>query len=82
MAIGSPSLGLGEYLTLYAIIAVAVIAALGYVLGTGLGGALVFFIGVALAVLLIYAIASRLYRFLLHGSISAGSDSGRDGGDI
>lgn len=79
MAPGSVSLGLGEYLTLWAIIGVVLIGVLGWAMGTGAGGAVVFIILGIIAVMAVYAILARVYRFLLHGSISAKSDSG--GGD-
>lgn len=74
-------MSIGEYLTLYAIIGVAIIAILGYLFGAALGGAVVFFVAAALGIILIYAILSRAWRFLLHGSASAGSDGG-NGGEI
>jgi len=82
MNLGDPSLGLGEYLTLYAIAAVFLIAVVGVILGTSLGGAIVFFLGIALIIIVGYAILARLYRFLLHGSIRSGGDGGGKGGDI
>lgn len=69
------SLALGEYLTLWVILGVIAIGALGYFMGTALGGAVLFVVVGIAVVLVIYAILARLFRFLLHGSISA------DGGD-
>lgn len=72
MPLGDPSMGLGEYLTMWVVLAVLAIAALGWLFGAALGGVVVFAVLGALAVLIGYAILSRAYRFLLHGSISAG----------
>jgi len=72
MVLGKPSMGLGEYLTLWVIIGVVIIAILGLFFGAALGGAVVFAIGGALAVLIIYGILSRVWRLFLHGNMSAG----------
>lgn len=65
------NLGLGEYLTVWVLIAVVAIAVLGWLFGVAFGGAVVFAaLGIA-AVLLTYAVISRGYRFLLHGDIRA-----------
>lgn len=74
MTLGDPSMGLGEYLTLWVVIGVIALAAIGWVFGAALGGVLLFVILGALAALIAYAILSRLYRFMLHGSIRAGGD--------
>ena len=74
MTLGNPSVGLGEYLTLWVIAAVVAVALLGWALGAALGGAVVFAILGVAGVLIGYAILSRLYRLLLHGSISAGGE--------
>lgn len=73
------SLGLGEYITVYVLGAVIGLGLLGWIFGVALGGAVLFIILAIIAVLISYAILSRGYRFLLHGSISAGS--GGDGRD-
>lgn len=81
MGIGDPSLGLGEYLTLYAILGVAIFAVLGWALGAAGGAAFVFFLGVSAVIFVAFIIISRGYRFLLHGSLGGeGGDSG--GGEI
>lgn len=69
------SLGLGEYITLYVLAAVVIIGILGFLFGTGAGGAIVFIIGAGIVVLLTYAILARVWRLLLHGSLSAGGGS-------
>jgi hypothetical protein len=74
MTLGDPSMGLGEYLTLWVVLGVLAIAVLGWLFGAALGGVIVFAVLGALAVLIIYAILSRGYRWLLHGSISAGGE--------
>lgn len=72
----SPSLGLGEYLTLWTIIAIGAVALLGFIIGgVAFGGTVLFFIAAAVAVLVIYLIISRVWRWALHGSISAGGDA-------
>lgn len=72
------NLGLGEYITLYVLAGVFIIAILGWVFGVALGGALLFAIVAAVGILLAYAAMSRMYRFLLHGSIRAGGEGGGD----
>lgn len=81
MALGYPSMGIGEYLAMWAIVLVVFIGAVGFFFGTGLGGVVVFVIVGGITVLLLYALMSRLYRFLLYGSIRADGDSGARGGD-
>lgn len=71
----NPSVGVGEYVTLWVIVAVIAVALLGWALGAAVGGAVVFAILGVLGVIIGYAILSRLYRLLLHGSMSAGGDS-------
>lgn len=79
MPLKNVSLGLGEYLTLWVVIAVVVLGFLGLYMGVALGGAAVFVVGAVLAVMVLYAILSRGYRLLLHGSITGGDgDSGGD----
>jgi len=68
------SLGLGEYLTVWVLIGVIALGILGWIFGVALGGAILFIIAAILAVLIIYAVLTRGYRFLLHGSITAGGD--------
>lgn len=77
---GDVSLGLGEYLTLWLIIAVAVIAVLGVVFGSPIGGAILFFIGLAAAILVAYVILARVYTFLLHGELMGSKSDGGGGG--
>jgi hypothetical protein len=67
-------MGLGEYLTLWVIIGVIILAILGLFFGAALGGAAVFAIGGALAVLIIYGILSRVWRLFLHGNMGAGGN--------
>lgn len=74
MTFGSPSVGLGEYIVLWAIAAIVAVAFLGWLLGTALGGAILFGAALILGVIILYAIATRLRNFALHGSISAGGD--------
>lgn len=70
------ALGLGEYLTVWTLIAILGLGILGWLFGVAAGGVVLFIIAAALAVLITYAILSRGYRFLLHGDIRAGGDSG------
>lgn len=81
MAVGSPSLGLGEYIVFWAIIAVALFALIGAGLGAGLGAAAFFFVAVALAILILWVIIARVYDFLLNGQLIARESSGGSGGD-
>lgn len=78
MAFGDVAMGLGEYLTLWTILGALAVAVLAWGLGVALGGAILFFVAVAVGILLLYALLSRGYRFLLHGSISAGDGGGED----
>lgn len=80
MPLGDPSVGFGEYVVMWSIVAVAVFALIGWMLGTGLGGTVIFLIFGVVSVVLAYAILVRLWNLLLHGSISAGND--RERGDI
>lgn len=72
MPLGKPSVGIGEYLTLWLIIGVIALAVLGWFFGAALGGAVLFAIAGAFAVLIIYGILSRIWRLFLHGNVSAG----------
>lgn len=73
------NLGLGEYVTLWVLIAFIAMGVLGWMFGVALGGAVLFVVAGILGVLLLYGILARAYRFLLHGSIRSGGDGG--GGD-
>lgn len=65
------NLGLGEYLTVYVLGAVILIALLGWFFGVAAGGVFLFGIVGIITVLVIYAVLSRAYAFLLHGDIRA-----------
>ena len=75
--LGDVDLGLGEHLLLWALIAVSI---LGFVFATGTGGALVFILMGAVALILVYALLVRLWRFLMYGSLTAGNGTGNSGG--
>lgn len=75
------SLGLGEYLTVWLIIAVVALGFLGLLFGVAGGGVAVFVVFGIFAVLITYAVISRAYRFLLHGDIRGGDGGGGGGGD-
>lgn len=76
--LGNPNMGVGEYLTLWVILGVIALAALGWLFGAAFGGVLVFVIIGVLIAILAYAVLSRMWRFLLHGSISAGGSGGAE----
>lgn len=81
MGFGEPMVGAGQYLMVYAIIGVVVLAIAGWAVGIGLGGAILFAIAGGLFVIAMYFILRRVWNFFLHGSFSAGS-SNSGGGDI
>lgn len=76
MPLGSPSVGLGEYLTLWTIIIIAIIGILGWIAGATGGAAVVFIVAGAAGAFIVYAILSRAYRYLLHGSLTSGGERG------
>lgn len=80
MGFGDPMVGPGQYLMIYGIIAVGIIAVVGYAVGIGLGGAILFFIGASLFVIIMYFVLRRLWNMFLHGSIRAGTDGDSGGG--